>query len=338
MKNKLSYFIAKSSMFGIGFFLLFKDNGKNSWLSIILGTLIGIIIIFFYHLIKKELHNKKITAYLKESKIGKLYLIIFIIFYMFLIIIILLILAIFVNSFYLLNTPKLLIALPFLILASYLAYKEDYILTNLSNLIFYISMILVIIFSLLLIPYIDYTELMPYFNYQVVNVLKGSFIYASITSIPQILIIDFDKKFVNTLKNYITASVINLIIVLGTILALGNTLIKVYNFPEYAVLKQIKILDFIENIENMSALGWYFELFMLLSLTVTKLKEALPKKKNPLYLLILLIISTYISIIIFDSNYALTLKLFYYYPIILLIFFIIFISLFIYLRLKKNNT
>ena len=48
MKNKLSYFISRASMFGIGFFLIFKNAGKDSWISIILGTILGIITIYIY--------------------------------------------------------------------------------------------------------------------------------------------------------------------------------------------------------------------------------------------------------------------------------------------------
>ena len=46
MKNKLTYFIARSSMFGIGFFLIFQNAGKDAWISILLGTLLGIIILY----------------------------------------------------------------------------------------------------------------------------------------------------------------------------------------------------------------------------------------------------------------------------------------------------
>lgn len=33
MKNKLAYFVTKSSMFGIGFFLLYNLNNKNACIS-----------------------------------------------------------------------------------------------------------------------------------------------------------------------------------------------------------------------------------------------------------------------------------------------------------------
>ena len=50
MKNKLTYFIARSSMFGIGFFLVFKNASKDAWISLILGTFLGIIVLYIYNL------------------------------------------------------------------------------------------------------------------------------------------------------------------------------------------------------------------------------------------------------------------------------------------------
>ena len=53
MKDKLSYFASRFSMFGIGFFLLFKLTGKDAWIAVILGTFIGVIILYIYKFIIK---------------------------------------------------------------------------------------------------------------------------------------------------------------------------------------------------------------------------------------------------------------------------------------------
>jgi len=81
MKNKLTYFIARSSMFGIGFFLIFQNAGKDAWISILLGTLLGVIILYIYNKIKQNLNNKTLEDKLKQSLLGKFYYLIFIIFY-----------------------------------------------------------------------------------------------------------------------------------------------------------------------------------------------------------------------------------------------------------------
>ena len=98
MKNKLSYFVSKASFFGIGYFLLFNTNSKNAYLSIILGTLLGISILYIYNLIRKYA-NSNLQKELKNTFVGNIYNIILIIFYIYLICITILTFTTFINSF-----------------------------------------------------------------------------------------------------------------------------------------------------------------------------------------------------------------------------------------------
>lgn len=334
MKNKFAYFISKSSMFGLGYFLLCNLNNKNTYLSIILGSILGVIIIYIYNLIHK--YTKDLKNTLKKYTLGKIYNFILLLFYTYMLCATILTITTFINSFYLIKTPKLLIIIPLLLISLYLTFKEKNVLINLGNLSYYFSLVIVIIFSFLLIPYGKITELLPIFNYKVINILNGSIIYASISSIPLILVNGYDTTFKETLKNYIVATLVNLTIVIGTTISLGNNLLNIYRFPEYAVLKQIKILDFVENIENISAFGWYAESFMVSSIILANIKESLPKKYNK-SLLIISIIIILIPIIILSNNYELLLRMFYIHPYILITFFIIFVSMIIYLRHYKNR-
>ena len=124
MKNKLTYFIARSSMFGIGFFLIFQNAGKDTWISILLGTILGLIILYIYNIIKNHLQNDTLQNKLKQTLIGKIYIVIMLLFYLYLTFITLMLLPLFVNSFYLTTTPKIIVNIPFLILAIYLSFKD----------------------------------------------------------------------------------------------------------------------------------------------------------------------------------------------------------------------
>ena len=337
MKNKLAYFVTKSSMFGVGFFLLCNLNNKNTYISIILGTILGLAIIYIYKLIKNNTINNNLQNTLKTTPIGKIFNILLFIFYIYLLCITILIITTFINSFYLIKTPKIVIIIPLILISLYLNFKESIVLSNLSNLAFYFSLFIVNIFSLLLIPYGKIDELYPLLNYDNLNIIKGAIIYASISSIPLILVNNYDIDIKNTYKNYLIGSLVNLSIVIGTTLALGNNLLNVYRFPEYAVIKQIKIFDFIENIENMSAFGWYAESFIVISLIIYNIKLSIPKKHNKLLLTIITSIFTILSTIIFGNNYDLLLKLFYIHTYILVSYFIIFIIMLCYLKVKKNT-
>ena len=331
MNNKLAYFLSKSSMFGLGYFLLCNLNDKNTYLSIILGTILGLFIIYIYSKISNY-SNYNIHKYLNNTFIGKLFNIILLLFYIYILLITILTITTFINSFYLIKTPRIIIILSILLLSIYLSFKDNKTLINLSSLFFCFSIFIVILFTILLIPYSNINELLPILNYNNINIIKGSIIYALISTVPLIIINNYNTNIKITLKNYLVASIINLTIVIGTTLSLGN-LLNVYRFPEYAVLKQIRILDFIENIENISAFGWYAESFIVISLTVLNIKDTLSFKYNKLYLVILLL--SLIPMLILSNNYDLLLKVFYIHPYILLIFFIIFLLLLIYLKLKK---
>ena len=340
MKNKLTYFISRTSMFGIGFFLIFQNSGKDAYISIFLGTILGIIILFLYNLIKKNLQENSLTNTLKYTFIGKCYNLIFIIFYLYLIGIILILLPLFVNSFYLLTTPKLAINLPFIILAIYITFKGKETIENLSNFLCIISIVFIIFYAIALTNHIEFTNLFPILSNGSYNIIKCSLIYASITAIPQIITMDYSNTFKDNLKDYIISSLTLFLIVFFTIITLGEPLLTIYSFPEYTVLRQIKILKFIENIENISAFIWYFDLFIMLSCLTNNLKNSLPKKYNLIYFYILITIITIITSFGIDKNYIYVLKIVYHHPIILFIFFFIFMTLLIYLKFthKKNTS
>lgn len=327
MKNKLTYFIARSSMFGIGFFNIFQTSGKDSYISIILGTILGIIVLYIYNLIK--IYMNKVT--LKNTLLSKIYNLIFIIFYLYLMVIIFILLPLFVNAFYLTNTPKIIINIPFLLLSIYICFKGKEVLENLSSFLCIFSIIIILFFAISLTGYSDLANTLPILSNGTFNIIKSSLIYASITSIPQIITINYNNDFKENIKDYLLASISIFGIVFFTIIALGEPLLKIYSFPEYTVLRQIKILNFIENIENISSFIWYFDLFIMLSCLVTNLKDKLPKKHNKLYFYSLITITLLFTTFIINKNFIYILNIVYIHSIILFIFFITFVILLLYL-------
>lgn len=327
MKNKLTYFIARSSMFGIGFFNIFQTSGKDSYISIILGTILGIIVLYIYNLIK--IYMNKVT--IKNTLLSKIYNLIFIIFYLYLMVIIFILLPLFVNAFYLTNTPKIIINIPFLLLSIYICFKGKEVLENLSSFLCIFSIIIILFFAISLTGYSDLSNTLPILSNGTFNIIKSSLIYASITSIPQIITINYSNDFKENIKDYLLASISIFGIVFFTIIALGEPLLKIYSFPEYTVLRQIKILNFIENIENISSFIWYFDLFIMLSCLVTNLKDKLPKKHNKLYFYSLITITLLFTTFIINKNYIYILNIVYIHSFVLCIFFITFVILLLYL-------
>ena len=331
MKNKFTYFVTRFSMFGIGFFLIFQSCGKDAWLAILLGTLLGIIVIYFYSKLKILLDTSD------SNIIKNIFKFIMFLFYILLMIITLMLLPLFVNSFYLTLTPKLIVNIPFLILTIYISFKGKDTLLNLSNILYFISIIIILFFAVALINYVEFDYLKPILSTKTNNVLLSSLIYAAISSIPQIITIQYQKDFKSILKDYLLASLSIFMIVIFTILSLGDSLLKIYSFPEYTVLRQIKVLNFIENIENISAFIWYFDLFIALSTLTFNVKDVLPKKYNLISFYLVMVFVLLTSSLLIGKNYVYILNIVYCYPVILSIFLALFIILAIILKLNHNK-
>ncbi len=116
---------------------------------------------------------------------------------------------------------------------------------------------------------------------------------------------------------------------------LGPNLIEIYRYPEYMVLKKIKIFNFIEKVENIISIAWLFDLFMALGISGENIKECLPKKhRNITFFLILIIL--YFGAILSGIYYHEELMLYHILPIVLGIFEFIMLFLLMLIPKKKN--
>ena len=108
-------------------------------------------------------------------------------------------------------------------------------------------------------------------------------------------------------------------------------MINVYSYPEYTILRRIRFFKFIENIENFICINWFFDLFISLSIFITKLKDTLNTKNNILTFLIsfgiLYIVNRY-----FANNFYNTMILYNTFPYICGGFLIIIL---VFLAIKK---
>lgn len=107
--------------------------------------------------------------------------------------------------------------------------------------------------------------------------------------------------------------------------------------PEYTILRRIKFFKFIENIENFICINWFFDLFISLTLFITKIKDTLNIKNNIVPFLIsfsiLYIVNRY-----FANNYYNTMILYKFFPYICGGFIIVILTLASIKRLFKSKT
>ena len=103
------------------------------------------------------------------------------------------------------------------------------------------------------------------------------------------------------------------------------------------MLKKIKILSFVEKIENLVSVIWIIDGFFKVSMASHTIYDLLPEKYNKKIGIILATAMFYVTSFIVGQNYITRLSLYYKTPIIYLVgFILIAIPLFIKTRKLKQ--
>lgn len=249
-----SMFLISFPLFlGVGISNIISTSGYDSWISIILGSILGL---FIQLIMKKFNEDNKIF-----STIYSFLLLLFS----------LIILSKLVSSIYLTKTPNYIVMLP-LIFVLFFVYKSG------VSTLFKSSTILLLIYVLLLflvVPSltmdINFDNYLPIYNHSFINIFKSSIDYALISTVPFMVLPEFKER--SNYKVYLLSSLVILNIFLLIIGCLGENLAIVYRYPEYMVFKKVSILNFIENVENILFLAWFINSFILSSFAIIKIGD-----------------------------------------------------------------
>lgn len=328
------YFLSHFLFLGGGFARICELSNTDTCIAFILGTLLGIIIIY---LINKVSCNIPLKEYIKKNTfLNILFKLIFFLYISFNLLILFVILSGFLYSYFLPFTPSIISCLPFVILATYLSGKKIKDIYNVAFVLLFLSLFIIILKTTLLTNEFHYSNLFPILSVKPTSVFKASLIYAVISTSPLLILLNENIEFKASLKYYLLASLTNIIVGLTITLILGE-LINVYSYPEYTILRRIKFFKFIENIENFICINWFFDLFISLTLFITKIKDTLNIKNNIIPFLIsfsiLYIVNRY-----FANNYYNTMILYKFFPYVYGGFIIVILILASIKRLFKSKT
>lgn len=314
----LEYFLILSNNVGLTTYILFNNAKQDSLMSIILGTILGLIPLSIYLKIinaKPELNIfEKIEDTFKTGKIINLILTLGI---AFLIAINYNNLINFISSQYLSKTPQIIISLSFLPAIIYILNKGTTVIGRTIFILLIISLLLLLLTILGLIWQIRIENIFPILENGIKNPLICSLIYVTfnttplflLTVIPKNDILDKEKLNKRIIITYFLGNLVVLIIFFLTLSVLGANLANLYQYPEYDVLKKISLIGFIERTESIISLRWTFYVFtvtILGILFITKyIKHTLKIKNEKTNKKITLIISTIIVLwgkFIFQEN------------------------------------
>ncbi len=310
------YFLTRSLFLGFGISILFHQSGKDAYLGAILGLFIGIIITYFYNKIISLKEGQDLDELYKKDKIVGIITRILMGIITYIILIYALVLYVsYVVSFLLVTTPEYYVIIPFIILALYGACKGLKMISRISSFFIGISLVLVIFSVLGLSVFFETTNFLPILTNTPTSFFKSALTFAGISTLPNILTLHFkDSDYKKNLKIYVIAGVTVILAMICINGTLGESLVKIFRFPEYMVLKQLKIFKFIEKVENIFSLVWVVDLYVTTTMAIYSLKKTLPIKYNKGLLIGLLLITIYIVDAWLGFNYQNELSMYYILP------------------------
>ena len=239
MKNNLPFFYTRSLFTCFGLSIILKQSKNLFFIPIIIGTILGIIVLINF---KKKPLFKKIYSIL-------------------LIITCLMSLTFLCHKYFLIHTSPFLIFIFSLLICFFIGTSSFEALKRTSN-IFFVIVILMIIFELVvLVPKLNLNNFYLIEYPSTIDIFTSTISYTVLSILP--IIVLGDHK--NAITRYIIASISLFIIAFLIFFTLGPLEIGIYSFPEYMILKDIKIFDFISNVDNIFSFVFICDLVLTIS-------------------------------------------------------------------------
>ena len=306
---------------GINIYILKQDVGINSWISIIISYLIGIIPLLLTLYIanyKKELNLFEKNKHLFGDILGTTINILISLILFTITMTILYNIVSFINTQFLYRTPLIISIILLVTLSIYCSIKEINVISHISIILMAINLFMFILSNLSLISDIKLDNLLPILKINTNNLFISSIKLTIINILPIITILIIPKDKITNQKKYNTSIIIayiigffiTLITIIGTIGTLSIYLTNAFEFSEYMVLKKIKLFGFLERTENIIATSYITENYIYLTILIYAISKNIPRKSDKTFKytniivgILLIITTTYIfkNITIFNN-------------------------------------
>ena len=356
MNNKISKFqigmflalICSSLYLGLSNIILLRKSGNEVLISMLVGTILGLIPILMYLKVNSCLPSLNIyqkNKILFGKIIGNIINILYILIYIIMLIIATRSIVVFVTSKYLLNTPYIFVGLLVIITCLIICFKGLETIARMSQLMFIASLLFVMIIEVSLIQFIELKNILPIFtsNNYIINIIDGAIYHVGSVSLLTMLLLTINKSKIKDQKNYgktiimfYLISALSLAIVMFFVIScFGYNLSTLFRYPEYILLKKISISSSELHLENLLAFRWIFYVIALANISLYGIMCGIKNYvKNIKLGNIVIIIIAISSIIIGDTVFKYVPKSIiliknYYIPFIALPMFLILLITFI---------
>lgn len=289
----LMFIMITSSFLGLTSFIMFQNIKQNAYISGIIGMILGLIFLFSFILLKKNMKGVDILDY-NIYVFGKFFgnlINIFINISVFIIATIFLKNIVeFINSNYLIETSLIYIEILFLAPVAYAASKKISTISKLSQVIFIFDIIFFIVSLAGVFQEFDFKRLMPVLTCSTSDLIKSSLVFTIcglfsiflLTTIPDSKVYEDKKHNKKMILMYFISCIHIIFIILFVTVTLGEELLPLYRFPEYLTLQEFSLFSILERVENTLSIQFILNVFLILTMMVYFIYNSIKKiiKKN----------------------------------------------------------
>lgn len=337
-----------ASFIGIGMFSVIKSSGVDAYISIVIAAIAGIFILLSFFVIYDYEPSLNVSEKLKKvfgKPIGTIINFVSLLIILTMGISAMFNLTTFITSQFLKETPPILVGICFAFVIILVNIKGIETLSRTCLVLLFINLTLFVISIVGLIPEFQVSNLKPFLEYGFKRPIIGAIYNFLFNLLPIYLLLIVPK---NNLVNkdkyrkymwifYVLSFIVKFFLILITLGVLGIHLASIYQYPEYIVMKHIKMFNFIDRIENVITIQWLFGLFFNISFVVyyisNSIKPCHRSKLLPAVITILILVG---SAVLFKNNTTFNNYTYTKVPYIRSILFIIYILLFIGVLCKKK--
>lgn len=270
----LTFFLVRAFYIGITFNNLVNIAKQDSYISMIIGIIIGfipLIIIYYIFNYEPNLSLPKKNILIFGNILGTIINIVIIWFTFFVILILFSNLVTFINIQYLNKTPTIVISIVFIFCIIYVLVHDIKTICRCSMILFFFTVLLYLLSLIGLFREISVDNFKPFLETSYSNLFKGSYSFITYNVLPLYLLLIIPKNSIDNKKflkfitiGYIVACISLFLVLFTTIGIFGIKLCNLYEYPEFQVLKYVSLIGVSARIDGILIIQWIFDLLIFI--------------------------------------------------------------------------
>ncbi|WP_206917293.1 GerAB/ArcD/ProY family transporter [Alicyclobacillus suci] len=317
LSNMQIFIIVIASSMAYGHFvyvhLAILFAGRNAWISLMIGCLIGILIQWIQLKLAigqdESVIEHAITVFGKWM--GRFVGVIYILFFIIIAALTVKVVEDFMGVIYPTTPPGVFLFAEFVI-AAWVVHSGIEVMGRTMQLLLPLMMLLGVAASLLSTPDKDFTQIYPIFNESLLSIGQGTFVF--IAMISELVGFGMIAEHAKHPERLATQSMLLILVLMlmflapvtGPVMVFGETVAKNLAFPTYTEIQYIRVSNIIERLDIVGVLLWtigsFFRIALFLFAAVKGVSQLVGAKKNTTFLIPVTLICVAVSMSFMSSS------------------------------------